>query len=119
MLNEQAVTVGAKIDFHLGDEWSCLDCTSDLPGHRVGVERKTVSDFLFSLIDGRLFSQLSSIKQMFSHPLLLIEGEEDIYKEGGQGHASVAIKGVQLPVFISPSSRFVNGFLPRTFLLPS
>jgi Fanconi anemia group M protein len=48
---------------------------------RVGVERKTVPDFLQSLIDGRLFEQLSSLRQVFSHPVLLIEGDEDIYSE--------------------------------------
>jgi len=48
---------------------------------RVGIERKTVPDFLQSLIDGRLFAQLSSLKQMFSNPVLLIEGDEGIYSE--------------------------------------
>jgi len=47
---------------------------------RVAAERKTVSDFLQSMIDRRLFSQLSAMKETFSHPLLIIEGEEDIYK---------------------------------------
>jgi Fanconi anemia group M protein len=48
---------------------------------RCGVERKTVGDFLQSLIDGRLFSQLKDLKKIFARPLLLIEGEEDIYSE--------------------------------------
>ena len=40
---------------------------------RLGVERKTTSDFLQSMIDRRLFSQLHELKRNFSKPLLMIE----------------------------------------------
>lgn len=44
------------------------------------VERKTVADFLQSLIDGRLFSQLQSMATNYEKPLLLLEGNlEDLY----------------------------------------
>lgn len=58
-----------------------LDVADYQLSERVGVERKRVPDFLQSLIDGRLFEQLASLKQAFQKPLLLIEGEEDIYSE--------------------------------------
>lgn len=38
------------------------------------IERKTARDFLISIIDGRLFRQLSSLKNHCKKPLLLIEG---------------------------------------------
>ena len=38
------------------------------------IERKTARDFLISIIDGRLFKQLSNLKNHCSRPLLLIEG---------------------------------------------
>ncbi|MEJ2658201.1 MAG: ERCC4 domain-containing protein [Desulfobacterales bacterium] len=38
------------------------------------VERKTAEDFLLSIIDGRLFNQLSNLKKFCNHPVLLIEG---------------------------------------------
>jgi DNA excision repair protein ERCC-4 len=38
------------------------------------IERKTARDFLISIIDGRLFNQLSNLKKNCIHPLLLIEG---------------------------------------------
>jgi len=41
---------------------------------RLGVERKTTSDFLQSMIDKRLFNQLHELKRNFAKPLLLIEG---------------------------------------------
>ncbi|MEW6184984.1 MAG: ERCC4 domain-containing protein [Thermodesulfobacteriota bacterium] len=40
----------------------------------ITIERKTARDFLISIIDGRLFSQLSNLKKNCIHPLLLIEG---------------------------------------------
>ena len=47
---------------------------------RVGVERKTVADFLQSITDGRLFQQLSDLKKTFSRPILLIEGDDDMFE---------------------------------------
>jgi Fanconi anemia group M protein len=47
----------------------------------VVVERKTVEDFVNSLLDGRLFSQAKELKRNFSKPLILVEGEiDDVYK---------------------------------------
>jgi len=48
---------------------------------RVCVERKTVKDFLQSIIDGRLFSQISSLSENFEKPLVIVEGTEDMYSE--------------------------------------
>ena len=40
----------------------------------ITVERKTAKDFLISIIDGRLFKQLSNLKKYCTNPILLIEG---------------------------------------------
>ena len=40
----------------------------------VTIERKTARDFLISIIDGRLFNQLSNMKKFCTNPILLIEG---------------------------------------------
>ena len=40
----------------------------------ITVERKTAKNFLISIIDGRLFNQLSNLKKFCNHPILLIEG---------------------------------------------
>lgn len=42
---------------------------------RVAAERKTAGDFISSMCDGRLFKQLSELKDNFSYPVLIIEGE--------------------------------------------
>lgn len=44
---------------------------------QIVVERKTTEDFLTSLIDGRLFSQLLNMSANYDSPLLLIEGNMD------------------------------------------
>jgi len=46
----------------------------------VGIERKTISDFLNSIIDKRILNQIILLKENFSIPLLIIEGEENIYQ---------------------------------------
>jgi len=46
---------------------------------RVGVEYKTVEDFVQSIIDGRLLQQIKNLRSNFERPLLVIEGIEDIY----------------------------------------
>lgn len=46
---------------------------------RVGIERKSVSDFASSIIDRRLLMQLRELKNNFEKPLIIIEGTEDIY----------------------------------------
>lgn len=40
----------------------------------ITIERKTAKDFLVSIIDGRLFNQLSNLKKHCPNPILLIEG---------------------------------------------
>lgn len=45
----------------------------------VGIERKTLNDFLNSIIDKRILQQLIYLKENFHVPLLIIEGKENIY----------------------------------------
>lgn len=56
--------------------------TKDLDNkiQNVGIERKTVNDLLNSIIDRRLLNQLIILKQNFDIPLLIIEGEENVYR---------------------------------------
>ncbi|MCL4390610.1 MAG: ERCC4 domain-containing protein [Candidatus Micrarchaeaceae archaeon] len=47
---------------------------------RVGVERKTVSDFENSLMNGRMFEQLTRLKGAYERPILLIEGSREDFR---------------------------------------
>ncbi len=42
---------------------------------RVGIERKSAKDFNDSLIDGRLFTELSELGEKFLRPILILEGD--------------------------------------------
>ncbi|MDE1824568.1 MAG: hypothetical protein KGH74_04710 [Candidatus Micrarchaeota archaeon] len=44
---------------------------------RICIERKTVSDFESSIIDNRLFDQVSRLNDSYKKPIMLIEGEDD------------------------------------------
>ena len=46
---------------------------------RIAIEKKTVPDFIQSIVDKRLFAQLKGMKESFEKPLLIIEGEESLY----------------------------------------
>jgi len=47
---------------------------------RVGIERKTVSDFLQSIVDQRLFEQAKALKDTYPNCAMIIEGNiEDLY----------------------------------------
>jgi DNA excision repair protein ERCC-4 len=41
------------------------------------VERKTISDLVSSVFDGRLFDQCNRLKEHYQFPILLIEGNID------------------------------------------
>ncbi|MBT7903529.1 DEAD/DEAH box helicase [Candidatus Woesearchaeota archaeon] len=48
---------------------------------RVIVELKKVSDFVDSIIDGRLLDQVKRLKSEVERPVIIIEGEENIYSQ--------------------------------------
>jgi ERCC4-related helicase len=52
-----------------------LDVADFLLSERTAVERKSASDFVDSLVDQRLFSQMPDLQQ-FENPVIMIEGKE-------------------------------------------
>jgi ERCC4-related helicase/DNA uptake protein ComE-like DNA-binding protein len=45
------------------------------------VEFKNVKDFVDSILDGRLLEQVKVLKNTYKKPLLVVEGQEDIYSQ--------------------------------------
>lgn len=66
---------------------------------RVAVEYKTVEDFVASIIDGRLLEQARSLRRNFQRPILIIEGDQDIYSVR-KIHPN-AIRGMMATLLIS------------------
>ncbi len=52
-----------------------LDTGDYILSSRIGVERKYVDDFLSSLIEGKLFLQMRKLRDSYSRPILILEGE--------------------------------------------
>ena len=67
------------IDFGVNIKLDKLENADYVLSSRVGVEIKTVGDFVDSIIDGRLLQQIKNLKQSFERPLVVIEGSDDIY----------------------------------------
>ena len=60
---------------------------------RVGAERKRISDFLQSIIDRRMFTQLEQLSKTFTHPVLILEGNPELLFLERNLHKNV-IRGV-------------------------
>ena len=68
------------IDLGIEIELKKLDIGDYLLSDKLVVEYKTVPDFVDSLIDKRLLTQLKDMKNYYKQ-LIIIEGEEDIYSQ--------------------------------------
>lgn len=71
--------VGALKELDLDVEIKTLKAGDFALSEKVGIELKTKEDFVNSIIDGRLLKQLKLLRENFEVPLLIIQGEEDIY----------------------------------------
>ncbi|MGQ0772575.1 MAG: ERCC4 domain-containing protein [Nitrososphaerota archaeon] len=74
------------------------------------VERKSVSDLISSIFDGRLFDQCSRLKEHFAHPVILMEGNVEEIEQLVENPlvfygalASVAID-FKIPIVPTPSA---------------
>lgn len=77
---------------------------------KVCVEIKKVADFVDSIIDGRLISQMKDLRQ-YDFPLVIVEGEEDIYAQRKihpnaiRGMIARIMFGFQIPILHTQSPR--------------
>ncbi len=76
---------------------------------RTAIERKTVDDFVASIIDGRLFEQISNLKSAYEMPILLVEGasfqtSRNIAPEAVMGAVASVIIDFGVPVVWTRSS---------------
>lgn len=59
-------------------KYTMLDIGDYIVSEKIAIERKTTKDFSSSIVDGRLFSQAKSLKEIYLQPIVIIEGE-DVY----------------------------------------
>jgi len=94
LLEEEDATI-KKVSLGVGD-YSVSD--------RVCIERKTSDDFINSIIDGRLFQQLEEMKDNFSKPILLIEGNffrETMNKNALKAAMASVILDYEIPIIMT------------------
>ncbi len=69
------------IDMGIKIELKQLNVGDYIISDRVAVEYKTVQDFVDSIIDGRLLEQIKGLREGYFKPLIIIEGDEDIFSQ--------------------------------------
>lgn len=75
----------------------------------VGIEVKTKPDFINSMIDKRLLTQLKGLRNNFEKPLIIIQGEEDLYSirrvhpNAIQGMLATIALSYQIPLIFTSS----------------
>ena len=81
------------------------------------VERKTISDLISSIFDGRLFDQCNRLKEHYQFPILLIEGDVDEIEELTENPfifygaiSSVAID-FKIPIIPTPNASHTSKLL--------
>ncbi|MBU0894548.1 MAG: hypothetical protein KKF48_02840 [Nanoarchaeota archaeon] len=67
----------------------------------IAIERKTISDFTSSMLNGRLLKQLEELKQ-YSKNLLIVEGVEQsaLYDDSPEGINGNAVRGFLLSILL-------------------
>ena len=81
------------------------------------VERKSVSDFISSVFDGRLFDQCNRLKENFEHPTIIIEGNVDEIDKITEnplvfyGAMSSVVLDFRIPVIPTPNASHTTKLL--------
>ncbi len=68
-----------------------LEVGDYIPAKDIAIERKTVSDFLSSIVDGRLPKQLMSLTESYERPIVLVEGDVNELFESRNIHRNAVI----------------------------
>ena len=92
MVIAELVSNGVDVDFN------SLEVADFVISNEIAVERKTINDFVSSMIDKRLVNQLINLRNNYKNPLLIIEGieEQDLYKSARFDIHGNSIRGMIL-----------------------
>ncbi|MFH1212345.1 MAG: DEAD/DEAH box helicase [Candidatus Woesearchaeota archaeon] len=109
-LVKELISLGINIDL------KTLEIGDYLLSDSVVVEYKRVPDFVDSIIDGRLLSQLKSMVS-YKKPLLIIEGTEDLYSQRNihpnaiRGMLSTITVSYRIPLLFTKNHKETAGLM--------
>jgi len=90
---KELADMGVEIDM------KTLNVGDYLLSSRVAVEYKKIPDFVDSIVDGRLLDQIKRLKNTFERPIIIVEGDGDIYSQRNI-HPN-AIRGMLATIIVS------------------
>jgi Fanconi anemia group M protein len=88
-----------------------LEVADYIPGKEIAVERKAVSDFVSSIVDGRLNKQLINMAECYERPLVIVEGdkekmfESNVHRNAIIGMLTSIALNYRVPVLFTDSAR--------------
>lgn len=85
-----------------------IDVGDYIVSDRVCIERKTVSDFESSLMNGRLFNQAKMLKESYQHPIIIVEGDADEFRL-----ARTVIVGAIVALYVDSGIEVIISKSPR------
>jgi len=88
-----------------------LETGDYIPGKEIAIERKSVSDFVSSIVDGRLSKQLINMAESYERPLVIVEGDKDkmfesnVHRNAIIGMLTSIALNYRVPVLFTDSAR--------------
>jgi len=101
---KNSLVIAELVELGIDVEIKHLNLADYLISNEIAVERKTINDFVSSMLDKRLLSQLKDLKRNYKFPLLIIEKEDHQLLYKPTGHPNMhenAIRGMILTVTTS------------------
>jgi ERCC4-related helicase len=99
------------IDLGAFMQLEALDSCDYVVSGRCGIEFKTQEDFIESLLDGRLLQQVKTMRTSFERPMIIVEGNNDIYSirnihpNAIRGALSTIAVDFQIPILFTKTTK--------------
>lgn len=102
-----------------------LEIGDYLISDEICIERKSVEDFLSSIIDGRLFEQAKNLRESYRKPIIIIEGENiyslrNINADAIRGAILSLIVDFNIPIIFTKdeleTSQFIYQLIKREYM---
>jgi len=115
---EKGANISKKlIELGMDVKVKSLPTADIIVSNKIGIERKTIQDFVNSIIDKRIFTQLKDLKNNFENPIIILEGKEDIYSVRNihpnaiRGMLATIVSSFNIPIINTKDSQDTAEFI--------